>query len=439
MHRLLVGLPSCGNHREVIKRISNTEPRPPRQLHDSVPKELERICWKALAKRVSDRYTTAKDLADELRALIVDHAALGESSSGQPAFDRSDAGSVRRVSMQRSITDATAPGIAIVPKGLRSFDADDADFFLELLPAPHDRDGLPDSLRFWKRRIEETDPDATFRVELLYGSSGCGKSSLVKAGLLPRLDDSITTVFVEATPDDTETRLLRGLRKHCPDLPIGLGLTEAISTLRRERHVRPQRKVLIVLDQFEPWLHMRRGDEASELVEAMRQCDGEHVQCLLLVRDDFWMSISRFLTELEVPLQEGQNCAAVDRFDQRHARRVLRLYGQAFDALPASRSELTKDQQSFLKQSVEGLADEGKVIPVRLSLFAEMIKGKPWTTATLKAVGGSVVAWHAVHDKGLARPDAASPHTQGKERLSPNATYFASNRAVFVSGAAQGG
>ena len=41
-----------------------------------------------------------------------------------------------------------------MPKGLRSFDATDADFFLELLPGPRDRDGLPDSIRFWKSRIE---------------------------------------------------------------------------------------------------------------------------------------------------------------------------------------------------------------------------------------------------------------------------------------------
>jgi hypothetical protein len=46
--------------------------------------------------------------------------------------------------------------VRVVPKGLRSFDAGDADFFLDLLPGPRDRDGLPESLRFWKTRIEET-------------------------------------------------------------------------------------------------------------------------------------------------------------------------------------------------------------------------------------------------------------------------------------------
>ena len=103
--------------------------------------------------------------------------------------------------------------IKIVPKGLRSFDAEDADFFLELLPGPRDRDGLPDSVRFWKTRIETTDADSTFTVGLIYGPSGCGKSSLVKAGLLPRLARSVTAVYVEATAEETEARLLKGLRR----------------------------------------------------------------------------------------------------------------------------------------------------------------------------------------------------------------------------------
>src|SRR5208337_1703875 len=109
----------------------------------------------------------------------------------------------------RSYTSPTTPTsdrqpIKIVPKGLRSFDAHDADFFPELLPGPRTREGLPDSLGFWKTRIEETDADNTFTVGLIYGPSGCGKSSLVKAGLVPRLSDAVIAVYVEATADDTE-------------------------------------------------------------------------------------------------------------------------------------------------------------------------------------------------------------------------------------------
>src|SRR5262249_7305255 len=50
---------------------------------------------------------------------------------------------------------------------------------------------------------------------------------------------------------------------------------------------------------------------------------------------------------------------------------------------------LGPEQQSFLDQALAGLAQDGKVIPVRLALFAEMVKGKPWTPTTLQEVGGT--------------------------------------------------
>src|SRR5262249_25573481 len=125
-------------------------------------------------------------------------------------------------------TATSTPPVKIVPKGLRSFYTHHADFFLELVPGSRDRDGLPDSLRFWKTRIEETDLDQTFSVGLAYGPSGCGKSSLVKAGLLPRLCEDVITIYVEATEEETEARLLKSMRKACSNLPHHLGLTPTV-------------------------------------------------------------------------------------------------------------------------------------------------------------------------------------------------------------------
>src|SRR5262249_47176987 len=50
--------------------------------------------------------------------------------------------------------------------------------------------------------------------------------------------------------------------------------------------------------------------------------------------------------------------------------------------------KLNKEQEAFLDQAVSGLPQEDKIISVRLALFAEMVKGRPWTPATLKKVGG---------------------------------------------------
>ena len=272
---------------------------------------------------------------------------------------------------------------------MRSFDRHDADFFLELLPGARDRDGLTESLRFWKMRIESTDPDTTFRVGLIYGPSGCGKSSMIKAGLLPRLCKEILPVYIEATPEDTEARFQKGLRKVCPDLPEDWSLVETVTALRRGRVIRPGQKVLLVIDQLEQWLFARRDERNSELVTALRQCDGEHVQAIVMARDDFWMAATRFMRDLEIRLVEGENSAAVDLFQLLHARRVLTAFGRAYGVLPEKASELTAEQREFVEQSVVGLAQDGKVISVRLALFAEMVKGKPWTPETLKDVGGT--------------------------------------------------
>jgi serine/threonine protein kinase/formylglycine-generating enzyme required for sulfatase activity len=395
LYEMLTGVrPFRGNTRaEVLDQIKTLEPRPPRQLDDTIPKELDRICLKALSKRASERYSTALDLAEDLR-----HWQAGDPESSvrelqPPTSHLLVASSLAAPSPAASPqplhgADSEQGPTRVVPRGLRSFDAEDADFFLELLPGPRNRDGLPESIRFWKSRIEATDLEKTFRVGLLYGPSGCGKSSLVKAGLLPRVAETVLPLYVEATAADTEVRLLRGLRKRFPRLADARGLVELLAGLRRNPVSDRGHKVLLVLDQFEQWLHAHKGEPDTELVEALRQCDGEHVLCLVLVRDDFGMAATRFMGDLEIPIVQGQNFATVDLFDPRHARKVLREFGRAFGCLPDHRGELSPSQEQFLDQAVAGLAQDGKVISVRLALFAEMVKGKPWTPATLNQVGG---------------------------------------------------
>lgn len=385
---------------ELFEQVTSYEAKPLRQYDEKLPKELERICHKAMAKRASERYSSAHDIAEDLRHFLAEQTVVqsGTSPGGIASVasetKASTAASTSVGSMDASRT-STGTGssdsqpIKIVPKGLRSFDAHDSDFFLELLPGPRDRDGLPDSIRFWKTRIEETDADNTFSVCLIYGPSGCGKSSLVKAGLLPRLSEDVIPVYIEATPEETETRLLHGLRKRCPALEDNLSLKDTLAELRRGQGIPVGKKVLIVLDQFEQWLHAKKEAENSDLVQALRQCDGGRVQCIVMVRDDFWLAATRFMGELEVELLQGQNTALADLFDLSHAQKVLAAFGRAFGRLPDQISDTTREQKDFLKQSVSGLAEEGKVICVRLALFAEMMKSKEWTPAILKQVGGT--------------------------------------------------
>ncbi|MFN7734053.1 MAG: serine/threonine protein kinase, partial [Pirellula sp.] len=358
MYQMLTGhLPFQGRTREeVTQKITSVEPVAPSSIRQDTPIELERICLKLLRKRISERYANGRELAEDLRAWLAPRTSHGVATTYQ----------------------------RITPRGLRSFTAEDASYFLDLLPGPRNRDGLPESIAFWKERIEQRDPDLTFTVGLLYGPSGCGKSSLVKAGLIPHLAPEVIAVYVESTPEETESRLLRQLRKRLPELPPELGLAEIAEWIRRSEGS----KVVLILDQFEQWLHSHRIDVDGELLRALRQCDGGRLQSILMIRDDFYLAAVRLMNQVDVPIVTDQNFKLVDLFDKEHARRVLIRFGEYYERLPPDASQHTFEQQAFLRGVVDGLSENNHIVPVRLSLLAELLKGRDWVPSTLEVIGG---------------------------------------------------
>jgi sigma-B regulation protein RsbU (phosphoserine phosphatase) len=72
LYRLLSGrLPfTAATAVELLQVVLRDEARPLRQFVPGLPSEVERICLKAMAKQIVDRYTTAGDLAGDLRQLL---------------------------------------------------------------------------------------------------------------------------------------------------------------------------------------------------------------------------------------------------------------------------------------------------------------------------------------------------------------------------------
>jgi serine/threonine protein kinase len=68
LFQLLTGeLPFRGTLRMLLHQVLHDEPRPPRSLNDHIPRNLQTICLKAMAKEPDRRYATAAALADDLR------------------------------------------------------------------------------------------------------------------------------------------------------------------------------------------------------------------------------------------------------------------------------------------------------------------------------------------------------------------------------------
>ncbi|WP_165222265.1 protein kinase domain-containing protein [Aquisphaera insulae] len=364
LYRGLTGrLPFRGRRTsECFREILNREPRPPRQFGEFIPRELERICMKCLSRPMTDRYLTAADLASELRRWLTGARPDEECGERPPA----------------------------IPRGMRSFTGEDAGSFLSLLPGPRGSDGLPESIRFWKLRIEGGESARPFSVGVLYGPSGGGKSSFVRAGLLPLRDRRLVEpIVVDATPDGLEDRLLAEIRLLAPQLPADLDLADAIGMIRDDPELRLRKKILLVLDQFEQWLQGRPLEMSNTLVRALRHCDGRRFQALILVRDEYWMATTRLMRAVEIPLMEGVNAAAVELFDTRHARKVLEEFGRSLGQLEVGTPPAKDANDRFLDAAAVGLlGPDHRVVPVRLSLLVEVIRHRPWTAETLEALGG---------------------------------------------------
>ena len=341
-----------------LQQARNAELSRPREWDSTIPEALERICLKMLCRERSGRFSSCGDVASALRS----YRETVQSDSGP--------------------TQPTRCGIR--PRGLGCFQAADADYYPELLPGPRGQSGLPESIEFWHRVLETASARRRAPVALLYGPSGCGKSSFLRAGLLPRLSTSLTVLLVECSSAFTERDLLIQLRERCA-LPRESSAS-LVETMRYLSQQNSRSAVVLILDQFEQWLQHRPMDEACELTQGLRFCNGVQLQAVLVVREDFWVSISRFAATLELVFEDGRNAAMLDLFSEEHARQVLRRLGTDWDRFVGME---IGSREAFLQEAVAGLSVSGRVVPIQLALLATMLVDRPWTLDELTRIGGA--------------------------------------------------
>lgn len=101
LYRMITGeLPfKGGSVNEVLRRVVSADPVPPRRHDRNIPEALESICLKAMAKEVAERYTTAGDMASELREFLKKYQSKDQAENKEERTSAS-----RSLAMQRQVT-----------------------------------------------------------------------------------------------------------------------------------------------------------------------------------------------------------------------------------------------------------------------------------------------------------------------------------------------
>ncbi len=87
LYQVLTGQPSMtgSNIGDLLRRVLQGDITPPRKLKRDIPKDLEAVCLKAMARQPEDRYRSAKALADDVERWLADEPV---TAMREPTLDR---------------------------------------------------------------------------------------------------------------------------------------------------------------------------------------------------------------------------------------------------------------------------------------------------------------------------------------------------------------
>lgn len=355
-------LPFVGEGRmALLGSLLNDEPLPIGASRHDVPLELESIVRRALEKGCHERYQTAQELLSDLKRLKDGLAAIAaypetidplphpaESITDQPSpWQR----------LSSILKGKTAKPAYPLPRGAA---------FRGLLPFQEaDRD------RFYGREIEtaalfEMITHGEFRFGVLYGESGCGKTSLLRAALMPRLwQQGYAPVYCRSYRDPL-TALLEACRQES-----GIELREDEAAIDYIRRVAEELNtgIVIICDQFEEFFtNFKTEQEREPFVSFATACyHAAHlpVRLLFSMRSDFLYLInSEFSGRVPNPLISSR-LYHLRNLDEKQAEEIIES--------SVLRANLQLEA-GLSRQLVHDLANGDSILPSELQIVGAQLQ-----------------------------------------------------------------
>lgn len=293
-------------------------------VRPDLPPDVDRIIQTATAKRAEDRYDSVMQMPSELWTLLTGyektgHFALDNATIPMPNELEDTA---EGIPFQNTLIVNTAPRKNPY-KGLQAFEEADAEDFF----------GRNELIEHIKQRL--TDDDEYKRFLAVVGSSGSGKSSVVKAGLIPairrgELPESDQWFIVEMLPgnrplEELETAFL-SIATNVPDHMLERLQANEYGIINVLDEILPDdgSELLLYIDQFEEvFTRVENEFIRQRFLDSLHTCitdPSSRIRIIITIRADFYdrpLNYSGFgdlvrrRTEVVLPLSREELRAAI--------------------------------------------------------------------------------------------------------------------------------
>ncbi|MBC7775467.1 MAG: ATP-binding protein, partial [Phycisphaerae bacterium] len=199
-------------------------------------------------------------------------------------------------------------------KGLLSFEQSDAEIFKKL---QREAD---------VQQVMSALTHQNFRFGVLTGVSGCGKTSLLKAGLLPALTEKNNRVVVVTLTDESPLESVQKALTAQLDVRFESNATNLQTILDTALQATGSKGFILIFDQFEQFFTQNKTEESrapfiKDLFTAYQNTG--QVKILLSIRLDFMGRLHEIQQLLQYSLNADQNYFNLRKFKPQQAVRIF--------------------------------------------------------------------------------------------------------------------
>ncbi len=209
---------------------------------------------------------------------------------------------------------------------------------------------------------------SAFRFGVLWGESGCGKTSLLRAGLVPKLrNEKYRPLYINKPTKEPRDAIRAALKKETEEL--GERADDDLSQLLRAAAPKGK-KVVILFDQFEEFfLTNRTARSRASFIKWLGEVAADEdlpVAFVVGIRADFFYQLQNLHPQVPEPTSP-RSTYQLQNFDADEAKQVFSAAAKA-DAIPF--------EPTLIDAVVSDLETEEVIRPAELQIVGTRLKRK---------------------------------------------------------------